>query len=70
MSDFQGLVLAILGLIGFSILWRWFIKGLWKDARNELLRAREQFKQVTGHYPPKSKIDNWFQWEKSKKKKV
>jgi len=55
-------------LIGFVIylclLTKWFLKSMYKSARNELMKAREEFKQVTGHYPPKSKRDNWFQWEK------
>ena len=59
-----------LGFVVFIIVvWRCFLKSMYKAAMTELKNAEKQFIQATGHKPPKTAMDNWFQWKKKECKK-
>lgn len=39
------------------------LRAFYADAQRSMRIAREQFKAVTGHEPPKTSMDNWFKWK-------
>lgn len=68
MVPLEDLLIIFIGITYISLLFYFFIKGLYKQARESMEQARQEFRAVTGHDPPKSSRDNCFQWDKVKGK--
>ena len=62
--NMQEIILTIGLALYLYALSRWFLKGIYKEARLQMEQARQEFKAITGHDPPKSSRDKWFRWEK------
>ena len=63
MINIQEIICVIVCSVLIYVFFWWFIKSLYKQARNEMDKARREFRAVTGHNPPKTSIDNWFKWK-------